>query len=200
MSLKYRIDYRSPEEAFEKIANFTKKESGWKPILACEFISRGVPTIIEDHGVDNTGSPIRGSNPKLKDSDYKAIFYPNTEKKEERIIECKGIPTICVEKFTYKVSALKGALKQNAWIFTPRENCYYMFGKKAIKRMLTLETPFPFFPFGNKPCIQIQTRLGENVPDDRRWEWYIENDFIFQYNWTKSAKLLIEKYRKLIIY
>ena len=185
MSLEYRMDVRTLDEFETDIKQFTLKEFYWGIALRYDFCERGMTCQVEEHGVDNTGKLIPGRLPNYK-VDKKYHFAADVP---PAYIEIKTIPEWS-PWFTFKVSALRGCIEQDAQIVVPMNQHYYMFDYVGMEHLLD---NFPvrndIAAFGYKPCIRVRSTIVEQM---------INDNLMAKTAWQLQAKTYIEKMRSTL--
>ena len=181
-----RMDNRTEEDFKEDLSQFTKKEFYWGIALRYHLCEIGLPCMIEEHGVDNTGKLIPGRLPNHNADKIYHFLNGDTMK-----VEIKTIPEWCNNFMTFKVCALKGCWNQGARILVPNKSCFHMFGNDAFQHLLEkLPARTDVKSFGNKPVIRAHTPMIEDM---------IRKGMIMKKEWTPNASKYIDSMSHILL-
>lgn len=183
--LKARMDHRTIEEMGTDVEQFTIKEFYWGMALRYEFIARGYPCSVEEHGVDNTGSLILGRLPN--DNVDKKINF--TDGSPSMLFEIKAAPDWCNDFHTLKKYTVESCLRQRAFFFVPQTFRYFMYGNEALKAVQDNYRLIKPRKWGSKPCWR---------PDMEFIMELVEKKLVLLRNWTPEALEYIERFKDIL--
>ena len=181
-----RMDNRTEGDFQEDLSQFTKKEFYWGIALRYHLGEIGLPCMIEEHGVDNTGKLIPGRLPNHNAD--KIYHFLNGETMK---VEIKTIPEWCNKFMTFKVCALKGCWNQGARILVPSKSRFHMLGKEAFEYLLEkLPTRTDVKSFGNKPIVRAFTPMIEDM---------VGKGMIMKKEWSPRASQYINSISHILL-
>lgn len=183
--LKARMEDRTVEEMETNVEQFTIKEFYWGMALRYEFIARGHPCSVEEHGVDNTGKLILGRLPN-DNVDKKFNF---TDGSPSMLVEIKGVPDWCNDFHTLKKYTVHSCLRQKAFFFAPQTSRYFMYGNEALRAVMENYRLIRPRTWGRKPCWR---------PDMEFIMELVEKKLVVLRDWTPSALAYIERFREVL--
>ena len=123
-----------------------------------------------DHGVDGSGALIEGA---LANANPDKIFRSSSGK--EMVVEVKTAPPHLKAFLTFKVSSLVSCQKSGAFVFVPRRDGYFLFGKTSVAYMLDSYVQKVYQAFSPNdmairiPRADLEAMYRENRLTYRRW-------------------------------
>lgn len=162
-SLKFRRDWRTNEQFKKDIQNTTKKEKFLLELFVKHYKNKGISVTYQNNGVNNDGKFVKESNCNAD--------YSITIDGKSALYEIKNSPVN--HKITFKVYNLTEYVIQQANILLfygtgnintelnqiDLNNTYWaIIYYNKIEQMLKDYPPYNEWMFGNKKCIQIQSK------------------------------------------
>ena len=207
MSYSFRKDNRSDEQFKNDIKKGHEKEQVWAKVMATDLSSRmGYPVTYVDAGIDNSGEVIFESSKKFSDPDFCFKF-----KDFERNKEIKTAPEYLRKYYTFKASAIKKAVQNDADVVLCRMEYYDTFDKAACEWMIKNLKQAVYKNFSpNDPAFRISQVFTDREfykatpyydPDLQilSVEELISQGVVQRNYWTFEALSIIEANKELLL-
>lgn len=176
MSYKHRRDNRTEAEFKKAIKSAHEKEAVFAEAYRIQLEqANGVDVVYEPYGCGPDGEVIKGH---ISD-DGDAKYYIGSE---EKIVEIKTCPEYLTKFFTFKVSALKKCIKNNATLLVVKKGEFWTCSDaKLLKEMVDFLEHKIYYAFSpNDLAVRLNKELIEHYFNNSEWSTpaleYIESN------------------------